>query len=205
MRFARAAGVGAAMLGLLTLLSGCLSLSVGPRAAQGPPAASVLPLSADYAGWTVERDNGIATLQVHGPAADQVRQDAAVLLRSPSGDMRLLASYARSGSDQQGAQAKPWTTLDTLFKGDGWRSDEAQALYRTFSADYPKDSLLGAYQVSASADGVSQWYVGFYRIEGVAGIRGERVYAFDPKSKSWRRVADDSKSQDFWNELVPVP
>jgi len=194
------------IVGLPLLLSGCLSLTADPSAKQGQgQAADVLPLGVDYPGWVVERDNGVMTMRINSDGGARVRQDAWVIMRSPEGDMRIMASYARNGDGQQSAQAASWKTLDTLFKGDGWKSPDAQALYRQMQADYPEDLMLGAYEVVPGSDGSRVWNVGFYRIAGVSWLRGEHVYALDEKTHSWRQVAEDSKAQDFWNELVPVP
>jgi hypothetical protein len=188
-------------------LAGCTRrVGATPSPANAPLS---VPIGADYPGWTVQPAGVRVANQTVAVADGQVRQEQAVLLLSPSDGTRILASYARSGRTVEEAAARPWKTLDQMYRGDGWKRPDAQALYKQMLADYPQDILLGAYPAPGGSESTPRYYVGFYR-ESTAGatfswVRGEHVYELARGSGTWRVVADDGKSGDFWDALVPVP
>jgi len=204
-------------LGLLAIMlvvlaiSGCVSWLGTPDTTSVSGLDSPPPAQEDYPGWTVGgRDVSVSHVMT-SVEGGQTRQEDAMVMTSPEGDITLLVTYMRSGVNNEEIATKSWSTLDTMFCGGAWLEPQTQSLYQQAMLEYPDWLILGAYDVDPRAGETRRANVGFYQETrvGSAGayrytwIRGERVYAMDA-SGVWSKVSDDSNSDSCWDVLVPV-
>jgi hypothetical protein len=210
---------------VLTVLAAALTAAIAlmfrpmppaPPSTQRPSktAAATEPTSAppavatDYPKWNIIHDRGVKLTR--SPESEdpdgKFREDHAYLIENPEGKVRLLVWYARSGSDIRTLRAKPWTNLDTLFKGTDGSAANSSALVTTFVEQHPDQVMLGAYKWTNKTFEPTYW-VGWAAEDSAAGTtatpaHGERAYA--RSGSSWHEVTTSVSTGDAWESTGPV-